>query len=278
MIRPDEIDRGPPANRAVVFLHGFLGEPADWEALLSGWNPQRRVLALCLPGHGAPPVPLPASLPGGVEPLLAAAQGLQERVRALGVAHVDLVGYSLGGRLGLAWSLLPESLVRRGAYIGASAGIEDPAQRAARRKLDGQRAEQLRSGGIKAFLQQWYAQDLFGPLSRSDAFPTLLARRARGDATALAAALEAFGPGRQSPLGQRLAASPSPALLVAGALDSKYATSNAALARCRAGIQAVTIPFAGHSPHLETPDALREILEEFFEAEEQDAAQEARAR
>ncbi len=278
MIRSGEIDRGPRSTRASVLLHGFLGDPADWEAVLSGWNPQRRVLALCLPGHGVPAAPLPATVPGGCEPLVAAAQGLQERVCALGVTQVDVVGYSLGGRLGLAWSLIQGSVVRRGAYIGASAGIQDPVQRAARRQLDAQRAEQLRSGGIKAFLEQWYAQDLFRPLSRMAAFPALLARRAQGDAIALAAALEAFSPGRQAPLGQRLAASPSPALLVAGALDSEYATSNAALARCRAGIHAVTIPSAGHSPHLETPDALREILEEFFEAEEEDAARKARAR
>ena len=49
---------------------------------------------------------------------------------------VDLVGYSMGGRMALRTAVDHPHLVRRLVLIGATPGIEDPADRAARAEQD----------------------------------------------------------------------------------------------------------------------------------------------
>ncbi len=262
MIRPGEIDTGPSAGPVRVFLHGFLGAPGDWAEVIRGFGPGTRCLALWLPGHGPDPEPV-----GPVAGAFArTAEGFDRRLAALGVARAGVVGYSMGGRLALAWAVLAGGRVGRLALVGASPGLEDPAERARRAAQDEERAADLEARGLAAFLDDWYAQPLFADLVRRPGFAHVLTRRAKGRPLALAAALRALGTGRQPPLGQALAARRDRALLVAGARDTPYAALGAAWAARGPGLTAVTIPDAGHSPHLETPDALREVLQAFFRA------------
>jgi 2-succinyl-6-hydroxy-2,4-cyclohexadiene-1-carboxylate synthase len=209
---------------------------------------------------------MPAPAPAGEGAFLAAVAGLAEVVTARCAPPVDLVGYSLGGRLVLGLVVERPDLVRRAVAIGSSAGIGDAAARKARAHRDDEWADLLESRGLDAFLERWYAQDLFAPLRASPAFEGMLARRRRGDARALAQALRALSPGRQPPLKQRLAAARTPLLLVAGARDEAYVEANRALARRGSSLSAREIPGAGHCPHLETPDALLEVLQAFLEA------------
>src|SRR6185312_15342086 len=66
-----------------------------------------------------------------------------------------LVGYSMGGRLALHVALALPGRVGRLVLIGASPGIADPDQRAARRAADEALADEVDVMTIEAFADRW---------------------------------------------------------------------------------------------------------------------------
>lgn len=242
----------------VVLLHGFLGTGADWHPLRAALGTDRAYLAPTLPGHGAEPAPVPEdddAFLGVVAFLLAHAPA----------EPFDLVGYSMGGRFALALMAAAPERVRRAVIVSASAGIEDEGERAARRELDRVRAAALRTLPFELWLDTWYGMELFAPLRASDAYAPMLARRREGRPEALAAALEAFSPGRQPPLGKPLVTCPVRALLVAGSRDAKYVAANAALADANPAFEATTVADAGHAPQLERPDDFHDAVRRWLD-------------
>ncbi len=242
----------------LLLLHGFLGSGADWDALRTALGGKRPVLTPDLPGHGPEPAPVTAtedSFEVTVAALLASAPA----------EPFDLLGYSLGGRLALGMLCAAPDRIRRAVIVGASPGLEAEGERAARRELDAVRAAALETLPFEVWLQTWYAAPLFDGLRASPAFAALLARRSRGHPKALASALEAWSPGRQPPLRQRLATCPVPALLMAGSHDAKFLGIAQGLAEANAAFETRSVPDAGHAPHLESPDEFHDAVRDWFD-------------
>ena len=122
----------------VLLLHGFTRDSRAWAPVMPALEGYRAV-RVDLIGHGKSDAPEDAarySMEHAVDDLLALMHHLH-------VEQYALVGYSLGGRVGLhlataaperLWALVIES---------ASPGIEDPAQRAARVESDKKLAQSL---------------------------------------------------------------------------------------------------------------------------------------
>jgi 2-succinyl-6-hydroxy-2,4-cyclohexadiene-1-carboxylate synthase len=154
--------------------------------------------------------------------------------------------------------------VRSLVLLGASPGIADPAARAERRAADEALAAGVERDGVAAFLDRWLAGPLFATLPQE-----LAGREDRlvNTPEELAAALRLLGAGAQAPLWDRLARLRCPTLLVAGALDAKFAALAAEMAAAigpAAHLQLV--PDAGHAAHLERPAELAALLDEFLTA------------
>jgi 2-succinyl-6-hydroxy-2,4-cyclohexadiene-1-carboxylate synthase len=246
-----------------IWLHGFLGCPEDWDPLRrelgAGPGPAPAgELAPWLPGHGPSPTAVPDSLDAWVDRLL-------EEVG--GTDPLELVGYSLGGRLALRLALRLPERVRRLVLLGASPGLESPAQRAQRMQIDRERAAQLTTRGLTEFIEDWYRQPLFQSFRERPEAAGWLERRAQGQAAALAAALVAASPGAQASLWPRLPELPMPVLWLAGERDAVYAASSLrAAARCPRGTWAL-VPGAGHAAQLEEPGATAERIRAFLDAD-----------
>jgi 2-succinyl-6-hydroxy-2,4-cyclohexadiene-1-carboxylate synthase len=234
----------------VALVHGFTQTLASWAPLAGRLRARWEVVRVDLPGHGGSGA-VRADLPGAAA-LLADAAG-----------PAAYLGYSLGGRVCLRLALDRPDLVRALVLLGASPGIADASERAARRAADEALARDLERDGVAAFLDRWLA----GPL-----FATLPAERAGREerlgngAAGLAAALRLLGTGAQAPLWPRLPGLAAPVLLVAGELDGKFA---ALAARMAASIgpraRVALVPGAGHAAHLERPERFAELVEEFLE-------------
>ena len=123
------------------------------------------------------------------------------------------MGYSLGGRLALRVALDRPELVDALALLGATAGIEDAAARAARVEIDERLAAGPGAQGRRAFIDGWLAQDLFSRLPRADAG---VEERRTGTVDGLASALRLLGTGAQEPVWDRLDELGMPVLLMAG--------------------------------------------------------------
>lgn len=231
-----------------LLLHGFTGSPASFDRLVLPRH--ERLLRPALVGHASN-----TSVASGFREEVAK---LAAYVRAEDAADLHVVGYSLGARLGLALSLEAPELVQRLTMIGGSAGIDDPAERQARRVADDSLAALLRCQGIRAFLERWLEQPA---LSGQHALPARLradkfVERNSHDPDTLAAALAALSKGRMPSYWPRLGELKVPTTLIVGERDAKFVAEAHAMAARIADARVIVIQDAGHDVVLEQPEAL----------------------
>jgi len=193
----------------LVLAHGFTQTAGSWAVLapvLRRLIGGAEIVAVDLPGHGAATA-VRADLWGSADHLVAHG------------GRATYVGYSMGGRVALHAALAHPSDVERLVLIGATAGIDDPNDRAARRAADEELADRIERIGVESFVDEWLANPLFDGLTDVTA---MRADRLRNTAAGLAASLRLTGTGTQTPLWDRLGSIAVPVLVLAGARDIKF--------------------------------------------------------
>jgi 2-succinyl-6-hydroxy-2,4-cyclohexadiene-1-carboxylate synthase len=231
----------------LVLLHGFTNTGRSWEPVRRALAGRYKAVAPDLPGHGDFAT-RPASF-----------AACDAYVRALGGERFTLCGYSMGGRIALHAALGLGRRLERLVLAGASAGLADPAERAARRADDERLATRIEAIGVEAFAREWGAQPLFAGLPRGIA-ELAHADRLRNTAGGLAAALRGLGTGVMPPLWQRMGELAVPVDVLVGERDEKFLALGERMA---AGLPAAVlhvVPGAGHAVHLEAPDAVAAVL------------------
>ena len=234
----------------VVLLHGFGGTRRAWDGVSERLDRERYLpVALDLPGHGE----------AAEEPGALAFAGCVRSVLARSPPSFTLGGYSLGGRVALHLALVAPERVERLVLVACSPGIEDPAERNARRAADGALAEELEQGIYEEFIERWRTQPLFageppevGELARADQ------RRNRPER--LAAVLRRLGTGEMQPLWDRLGEIEIPCTVVVGERDAKFQALGERIVALlpRAELRVVA---GGHALPLENPAAVARALE-----------------
>lgn len=244
---------------AAVFLHGFTGSSRDWERF--GEAVDRlgiRAMAIDLPGHGDTEVPSdPARF--SVEET---ASDLDALLQLTGISEAHWVGYSMGGRIALYAAARYPERSRSVVAESASPGIEDEAERAARRASDEALAREIEVRGVEWFTEHWESQPIFATQATISAAARAAVRetRLRNRPAGLAGSLRGAGQGAQPWLGPLLATLRCPALFVTGSLDAKYGALAAQMAAWIPSSRHVTVPAAGHNVHVERPEAFERAL------------------
>ena len=177
---------------------------------------------------------------------------------ALDVGPGDYVGYSMGGRLCLQLALDRPDVVRRLVLVSASPGIADAVDRAAHVEVDEVLAQSIERDGVDAFLERWVAQPLFATLPRDRA--GLDDRSAGHTVGSLTHQLRVLGQGAQPSNWERLDQLAVPALLIVGALDTKYVDIAQRMATAIPDARVAVISDAGHACHLEQPEQIAQLL------------------
>lgn len=253
---------GSPLHPAVVFLHGFMGNREDWQFLLPEFAENFYCIFLDLPGHGQNQGNLPA------DPLTFAwlSAGLEQLLDELHLPAVHLVGYSMGGRAALYFTVYYPQRVKSLVLESASPGLADSAAREARFREDEQRAARLKEFGMEDFLDNWYRMPLFNSLrNRSDILDGLKDRRQRNNPDNLARVIAELSPGRQPALWGNLVDIFVPVLLMAGEADEKYTHLVRKMALQLPQASLALAPGAGHNIHLEAPSWYKKQLLDFLQ-------------
>ena len=243
------------APPTIVLLHGFTQTGRSWSETVAALGERYRALAPDLRGHGAAAARRPVGFAAIAADVLALAPPAPQRF--------TLAGYSMGGRIALDLALrdggAAQARIERLVLIGASPGLADAGERAARRAADEALAEAIERDGIEPFARRWAAQPLF-----ADQPPQVAAKahveRLRSTPAGLAASLRGVGTGAMEPLWERLGELRVPVALVVGERDRKF---RALAERMAAAIPDATVHVvagAGHAVALERPDALAALL------------------
>lgn len=252
-LRSTVFGRGP---RGVVFLHGFTGGGASFSHLEPVLGDEVRARCLVLPGHEDAAPPAARGEAGFREAVAAIAEELGE--------GATLVGYSQGARLALAVAALHPAKVGALVLEGVHPGLADAQERQSRRDEDEARARALETEGLEAFLAQWEQHPVLAGQRglRPELSATLAAQRRRHSAQGLAGALRSLGLAAQPALPLELVR--GPVLLLSGAEDAKFTALAQHLALQLRGARHVAIAGAGHSPHLEAPEAYARAVRDFL--------------
>jgi 2-succinyl-6-hydroxy-2,4-cyclohexadiene-1-carboxylate synthase len=226
----------------LALVHGFTQSGRTWGPAGEELGRRYQIVALDAPGHGRSSS-VAADLPGGAD-LMADALSAHGGPAAW-------IGYSMGGRFALHVALRHPRLVEKLVLVSTTAGLDDPAERQARRESDEALADRVEAEGVEPFLRWWLAQPLFATL------PDPLAQvetRLDGSAAGLAESLRRAGTGTQDPLWEHLADLEMPVLVVAGELDTKYrALADRLHGAIGSNSTVAVIEGAGHACHLEKP-------------------------
>jgi 2-succinyl-6-hydroxy-2,4-cyclohexadiene-1-carboxylate synthase len=236
------------SGEPLLLLHGFSGSGANWAVQVEAFAPHFTVITVDLPGHGRTASPtIPARY--GVEYVAA---DLIAILDALELPSVNLLGYSMGGRLALYTALAYPSRINRLVLESASPGLKTAAERESRIVSDEALARRIESEGIPTFADYWTNLPLFATQS-PEVRQRLHAQRLHNNPQGLANSLRGMGTGAQPSLWERLGQLSIPTLLLCGALDAKFAAINAEMHALIPHSTLVTVPGAGHTIHAEQP-------------------------
>jgi 2-succinyl-6-hydroxy-2,4-cyclohexadiene-1-carboxylate synthase len=176
--------------KPVVFLHGFLGHPSDWDRVIAHL-PDIPTITIELPGHGNSPFAQEFSFP-------------------LPSQTFHLVGYSMGGRLALSYAKKFPERIASLTILSAHPGLKTKEEKTSRLQEDAKWAERLLTLPIDEFLIQWYDQPIFY------SFKPDFSMRCKHNPKRLAKTLLYYSLGRQTFY------RPKEALYLVGEKDEKY--------------------------------------------------------
>jgi 2-succinyl-6-hydroxy-2,4-cyclohexadiene-1-carboxylate synthase len=233
----------------VLFLHGFTHTGSSWDPVVAALGESYRSLTPDLRGHGTASGALPVNLDAVLEDLEVFGRP----------DDVILVGYSMGGRIGLHCALSWPERVRRLVLIGASPGLADPAERDQRRLADERLADEIEVSTIEAFARRWAETPVLAGLP-DGARERVHADRLRNTPAGLARALRGLGTGALPSLWERLGELRMVVSLVVGERDEKFRAVAERMTPSIPAAQLFVVPGAGHAVHLEAPERVAEII------------------
>jgi len=246
---------------STLLLHGFTGSSQSWgEGIIDGLASLGPPPVLVdLPGHGRHG--------GDTDPDHFTLEAVLESIGdASGGEPIDLVGYSMGGRLALAYAVAHPEAVRTLVLESASPGLATPEEREQRRASDEALARSLEAQGIEAFVDQWERLALF---ESQQSLPEHVRAAQRGrrelnDPASLSASLRGLGTGSLPSYWPALASLSMPVLVLTGELDGKFASIARDMAARIPSSRLGVVPGAGHAVHLERPDAWLSAVLDFL--------------
>ncbi|QGM81377.1 2-succinyl-6-hydroxy-2,4-cyclohexadiene-1-carboxylate synthase [Otariodibacter oris] len=178
----------------VVFLHGLLGSQQDWVCVVHYLQniPRIRPLTLDLPFH---------AFSKNIH-----CQGFED-MRAILDKTLNhlldqqpfwLVGYSLGGRIALDYTLQMNPSNLLGTILeGANIGLKTDEEKALRWENDKAWGERFRTENLNTVLTDWYHQPVFANLDPDKRLDLIETRQKNNDGKQIASMLEATSLAKQ---------------------------------------------------------------------------------
>lgn len=257
----------------LCFVHGLLGSGEDWQPLID--ELQRKVpsipcVTLDLPFHGKAQTIAIESFEQAADYLYQQLQG--KVIHAFPHRAFWLVGYSLGGRLCLYFTLEYLEKFQRGDAVnkslqkiileGANFGLADETAKRMRWQNDQQWAARFATEPLAKVLDDWYQQPVFAHLTAAQR-QALIQKRAKNNGKAIAKMLAVTSLAKQ-PFFATTAYYQTPAwqklVYFYGKNDEKFRRSLLMLNACGIHLPQLGIDDAGHNVHQENPQQMAQFI------------------
>lgn len=248
------------AVETLLFLHGFTGSKKTWQPIIEQFPETVRCITVDLLGHGNTESPKDFKRYEMSEQL----KDLHALIQTLNITSFSIVGYSMGGRVALAYALTYPEYVRKLVLESASPGLDIEADRLARIAADNQLAMRLESEGLSSFIDFWQDIPLFQSQKKLDEIKLQAIReeRMQQTATGLGNSLKGMGTGRQPSYWSRLNELKMPVTIITGELDEKFKDIGKQMTKQIRNSQHLEVSEAGHAIHVENPVQFATIIME----------------
>ncbi|HET6871468.1 MAG TPA: 2-succinyl-6-hydroxy-2,4-cyclohexadiene-1-carboxylate synthase [Sporolactobacillaceae bacterium] len=235
----------------LVLLHGFTGTHQTW-APFEAWGDRYQLILVDIVGHGASQV---SKATCTIKPFTmeAMAEALSKLLTHLQIQQAVVLGYSMGGRLALYFSVHYPERVLALILESASPGLSDQHERVARQKNDEKLAEQILSEGLTRFVDRWENLPLF--VSQKQ-LPASVQERIRSERLSqtvegLSGSLRGMGTGHQPSLWEALSNLRLPVILIVGEWDKKFVNLAERMDQGLPNSRLFVVQHAGHAVHVE---------------------------
>ena len=244
----------------IVFLHGFTGSSATWTAIVEPLKDKFKTVTIDLTGHGKTMAPTNPNRYSMDEQIA----DLEALFSELNLKSFTLVGYSMGGRIALAYANKYPTKVLLLILESASPGIKTESERIERRKTDEMLAERIVKDGIPSFVEFWESIPLFNSQKKLTAKIQNAVREERmsQSATGLANSLMGIGTGSQPSYWNELHTIKLPILLITGEIDKKFVEIAQEMKKAFPSANHKTIKDSGHALHVENSTLFATMIEE----------------
>lgn len=227
----------------ITMLHGFMGDPSDWDWIRSQLPEYEIVTPLIRPA---------ANWQAGVQQLIGE---LPERSL--------LVGYSMGARLSLGIALAEPTRCEGLLFVSGNPGLEEETAREVRYQGDCRIADRIEAEPREDFLQSWYTQSaVFQSLTERVRDDEIRRKSARA-ADSWSDILRAYSVAKQPNYWPRLGELTLPMMAVAGKLDRKY-TNIIVRMGLEPNFETRIVPACGHIVHREQPHVFLHLLRDYL--------------
>lgn len=244
----------------IVFLHGFTGSTETWTEVINALQGKYKTVAIDLTGHGLSTVPTDSAR-YSMEEQIADLKALFKQRK---LTSFILVGYSMGGRIALAYTKKHPEQVTSLILESASPGIKTKSERIARREADKQLSERIVREGVPSFVDFWENIPLFHSQKKlpKEKQNVIRQERLKQSKTGLANSLLGIGTGSQPSYWDDLNSINVPVLLITGEIDMKFVNIAQEMKEYLPLANHRTVKDVGHAIHVENPTLFATMIME----------------
>ncbi|MCT4381864.1 2-succinyl-6-hydroxy-2,4-cyclohexadiene-1-carboxylate synthase [Leuconostoc suionicum] len=243
-------------NQKWLLLHGFMGSHCDFNHIIDHLPGQ--VLTLDLLGFGGHTTSVEVTR-------FEMAHQIQDLATILNQLHwknINLLGYSMGGRLALGFTTVHSELVQRLYLESTTAGLKTAQERHERCVSDYKKAEKIQQH-FEKFVTDWEQMPLFATQQHvsPEQKKFMHQQRMNQNPINVANSLRYMGSGVQPNYWPCLKSLHTPTQVIVGERDIKFNLIAEEMTNLLPNAKISIVPNAGHNTHFEQPAALIEVLD-----------------
>lgn len=234
------------SSLARVFIHGWMGHPSDWSLFVKAQD-----ICITLPGHNHSKTLKQKNW------FTVCIENIFKMTQHIDAFH--LVGYSLGGRIGLSFAEKYPNRIAKLSLISTHIGCKSAVQQQEKKNQELNLIDQFNTLSFDAFLKYWYSQQLFYPLSPFDQ-KKLVQKRIQEKPESILSAFKGFSHQYYSFKQAVLKKHAAKTQIIVGSEDKKYVKQAKELNMLLPQMKLTILNNAGHACLISHPKEILNLL------------------